>query len=124
MKTYVVRGLAPPFFTSAPDGGEWSASSPGRFIPKERDPSTHWTEAEWAPQPVWTLWRTEDSLTPAGNQIPAVQSRSPALYQLSYPTDLKEKLFKKKSNFENEPDKSLTMTFQLHMNFLSSDEVR
>jgi len=27
---------------SALDGGEWSASSPGRFTPKERDPGTHW----------------------------------------------------------------------------------
>jgi hypothetical protein len=28
--------------TSAPDGGEWSASRPGRFTPRERVPSTHW----------------------------------------------------------------------------------
>jgi hypothetical protein len=27
--------------TSAQDGGEWSASSPGRFTPKERAPGTH-----------------------------------------------------------------------------------
>jgi len=25
----------------APDGGEWSASCPGRFIPRERTPDTH-----------------------------------------------------------------------------------
>jgi len=24
-------------------GGEWSASSPGHFTPRERAPSTHWT---------------------------------------------------------------------------------
>jgi len=24
------------------DGGEWSASRPGRFTPKERTPGTHW----------------------------------------------------------------------------------
>jgi hypothetical protein len=24
------------------DGGEWSASRPGRFTPKERAPGTHW----------------------------------------------------------------------------------
>jgi len=29
------------FLTSAGDGGEWSASRPGRFIPRERDPGTH-----------------------------------------------------------------------------------
>jgi len=26
----------------APDGGEWSASRPGHFIPRERAPGTHW----------------------------------------------------------------------------------
>jgi hypothetical protein len=28
--------------TSALDGGEWSASRPGRFTPTERAPGTHW----------------------------------------------------------------------------------
>jgi hypothetical protein len=28
--------------TSALDGGEWSASRPGRFTPRERDPDIHW----------------------------------------------------------------------------------
>jgi hypothetical protein len=27
---------------SALDGGKWSASRPGRFIPRERAPGTHW----------------------------------------------------------------------------------
>jgi hypothetical protein len=27
---------------SALDGGEWSASRPGRFTPRERAPGTHW----------------------------------------------------------------------------------
>jgi hypothetical protein len=30
------------FLTSALDGGEWSASCPGRFIPWERVTGTHW----------------------------------------------------------------------------------
>jgi len=30
------------FLTSALDGGEWSASCPGRFTPKERATGTHW----------------------------------------------------------------------------------
>jgi hypothetical protein len=30
------------FFTSALDGGEWSASRHGRFTPRERDPNIHW----------------------------------------------------------------------------------
>jgi hypothetical protein len=28
--------------TSALDGGEWSASRPGRFNPRKRAPGTHW----------------------------------------------------------------------------------
>jgi hypothetical protein len=28
--------------TSTLDGGKWSASRPGRFTPRERDPGTHW----------------------------------------------------------------------------------
>jgi len=27
---------------SALDGGEWSASRPGRFAPREKAPGTHW----------------------------------------------------------------------------------
>jgi len=39
--------------TLALDGGEWSASLPGRFTPRERGP-----EAGWVPEPVWTQqWR-------------------------------------------------------------------
>jgi hypothetical protein len=35
-------GKAPPFLTSALDGGERSASRPYRFIPGERTPGTYW----------------------------------------------------------------------------------
>jgi hypothetical protein len=28
--------------TSALDGGDWSASRPGRFTPRERAPDNHW----------------------------------------------------------------------------------
>jgi hypothetical protein len=31
------------FLTSALDGGEWSASRPSHFTPRERTPGTHWT---------------------------------------------------------------------------------
>jgi hypothetical protein len=30
------------FLTSALDGGEWSASRPGRLTPRERAPGTYW----------------------------------------------------------------------------------
>jgi hypothetical protein len=43
MKTYWrVEVQLHSFLTSALDGGECSASHPGRFIPRERDPGTHW----------------------------------------------------------------------------------
>jgi hypothetical protein len=29
------------YLTSAPDGGEWSASRPGRFTPSEGEPGTN-----------------------------------------------------------------------------------
>jgi hypothetical protein len=35
-------GIVPLFLASAPDGGEWSASRPGRFTPGERAPGTAW----------------------------------------------------------------------------------
>jgi hypothetical protein len=49
------------FTTSALDGGEWSASRPGRaFNPGERTPGTG-QEAGWAPDPVWTQRMEEKS---------------------------------------------------------------
>jgi hypothetical protein len=41
--------------TSALDGGEWSASRPGRFTPKEGDPGTHWTEG-WVDSVSRNMW--------------------------------------------------------------------
>jgi hypothetical protein len=35
-------GIVNSFFDLALDGGEWSASRPGRFTPRERVPITHW----------------------------------------------------------------------------------
>jgi len=35
-------GIAPRIQTSAVAGCNWLASRPGRFIPGERAPSTHW----------------------------------------------------------------------------------
>jgi hypothetical protein len=43
MKTYVgVDAWIHVFVTSALVGGEWFASRPGRFTPRERAPGTHW----------------------------------------------------------------------------------
>jgi hypothetical protein len=38
--------------TSALDGGEWSALSPGRFTPRERAPDTHWIGGWVGPRTV------------------------------------------------------------------------
>jgi hypothetical protein len=38
--------------TLALDGGEWSASRPGRFTPRERAPGTHWIGGWVGPKAV------------------------------------------------------------------------
>jgi hypothetical protein len=41
--------------TSALDGGEWSASRPGRALPLRKEPPVPTgQEAGWALEPVWT----------------------------------------------------------------------
>jgi len=44
------------FLTSALDGGDWSASPPGRFTPGRNKVPIGW-EAVWAREQVWTQWR-------------------------------------------------------------------
>jgi hypothetical protein len=40
------------YLTSALDGGEWSASRPGRFTPRERAPGVHWIGGWVGPRAV------------------------------------------------------------------------
>jgi hypothetical protein len=82
------------FSTSALDGGEWSASRPGRALPPgrtlppgKRPPVPIVQEAGWAPEPIWTQKIEEKSFAP-----PEIEPRSPGrpvrsqtLYCLSYP---------------------------------------
>jgi hypothetical protein len=49
------------FLTSALVGDEWSPSRPGRFTPGVKDTVPLEYEARWAPEPVWTIWRSENS---------------------------------------------------------------
>jgi hypothetical protein len=48
------------FMYSALDGGECSALRFGRLKSGETVPIGY--EAEWDPEPIWTLWRREQSL--------------------------------------------------------------
>jgi hypothetical protein len=41
MNMYGGGNSAPPFLTTSLDGGEWSASRPYYFTPRERIPGTH-----------------------------------------------------------------------------------
>jgi hypothetical protein len=66
------------FSTSALDGGEWSASRPGRaFTPGKGLPVPIVQEAGWAPEPVWTQRLEEKSSAPAGDRTPIARSSSP-----------------------------------------------
>jgi hypothetical protein len=62
------------FTTSALDGGEWSASRPGRALPPgKRPPVPIGQEARWAPEPVWTQMLEEKSSLPP----PGIEPRLP-----------------------------------------------
>jgi hypothetical protein len=63
------------FLTSALEGGEWSASRPGRALPQGKEPTVPIVqEAGWAPEPVWRQRLEEKSSASVGDRIPAVQS--------------------------------------------------
>jgi hypothetical protein len=62
------------FLTSAPEGGEWSASRPGRALPPGKEPPVPTVqEAGWAPEPVWTQRLEEKSSASVGDRTPTVQ---------------------------------------------------
>jgi hypothetical protein len=53
MKVYWGNGDTDPLIlTLALDGGEWSASRPDRFNPRERAPGTHWIGGWLGPRSV------------------------------------------------------------------------
>jgi hypothetical protein len=83
---YGSGGMAPPLLTSALDGGKWSALSPGRFTPGEEAPVRIEYDAECYPEPVWTLYSREKSISLAGNRNPTVQPVVVAIFtELSDP---------------------------------------
>jgi hypothetical protein len=79
--------IASLFLTSALDEGEWSASCPGRFSPGKNAPCTHWIEAGWASESIWTLWGREKSC-PYWESNSGRPAGSPSLYRLSYSNSL------------------------------------
>jgi hypothetical protein len=63
------------FLTSALEGGERSASRPGRALPPGKEPPVPTVEeAGWAPEPVWTQRLEEKYSASVGDRTPVVQS--------------------------------------------------
>jgi hypothetical protein len=63
------------FLTSALDGGEWSASLPGRALPPGKgSPVPIGLEAGWASELVWTQGLEEKSFASARDRTPVDQS--------------------------------------------------
>jgi hypothetical protein len=63
------------FLTSALEGGEWSASRPGRALPPGKEPPVPIVqEAGWAAEPFWMKGLEEKSSVSVGDRTPAVQS--------------------------------------------------
>jgi hypothetical protein len=69
------------FLTSALEGGEWSASRPGRALPPGKEPPVPIVqEAGWAPEPVWTQRLEERSSASVGRSNPGRPIHSQTLY--------------------------------------------
>lgn len=65
--------IAPPFYTSAPDGVESSTSRPCSFNPSETAHDTHWTGGWMDHEPVRKLWGRENLLALTEDWTLAVQ---------------------------------------------------
>jgi hypothetical protein len=84
MKSWGSESIAPPFFASAIDGGERSASHSCRFTTGERIPGTHWLRG-WV-GPMADLNTVENtSMLHCRESNPALPARTPSLYRLKYP---------------------------------------
>jgi hypothetical protein len=75
------------FLTSALVGGEWSASRPGRFTPRERAPGTHWIGGWVGPRAGLDDVDKRNFLTLLGLELRPIgrPSRSQSPYRLRYP---------------------------------------
>jgi hypothetical protein len=75
------------FLTSSLAGGEWSASRPGRFTPRERACGTHWTGAWVDPGAGLEDVEKRKFLILPGLELRPLgrPARSQSLYRLRYP---------------------------------------
>jgi hypothetical protein len=81
--------IAPPFLTSALDGGERSASLPVLFTPGKRAPVPIGKEAGCTLEPVWNLWRTDNPCLCQDSNA-GRPAHSPSLKRPVVPTDPQE----------------------------------
>jgi hypothetical protein len=81
------RQYSSTIFTSAVDGGEWSASRPGRFTPEERDPGTHWKGCWVVPRAGLDDVENRKLLILPGLELRPLgrPTRSQSLYRLRFP---------------------------------------
>jgi hypothetical protein len=72
---------------SALDGGEWSASRPGRFIPRERATGTHWIGGWVGPRAILDAVVKRKIPSPRRKSNPRTPIVQPLAqcYRLSYP---------------------------------------
>jgi hypothetical protein len=87
--------IATPLLISTLAAGEWSASRPGRFTRGESVQVPVAWEAGWTSDPVWTLLRRKESLTPGRNRVPIPPSSTPkhSHYAFWFPEIIWPKLF-------------------------------
>jgi hypothetical protein len=74
MKTWGSEGIAPPFLTSALDGGERSVSRPVRVSPRERASGTHWIGGWVGPRTGRDAMEQRTIFAPAGNRTLVIKS--------------------------------------------------
>jgi hypothetical protein len=74
------------FLIAASEGGEWSASRTGDFIPRERTPDAHWIGGWLGPRAGLNAVEREKFPSPhrESNTNPDHPARSQSLYRLSY----------------------------------------
>jgi hypothetical protein len=70
--------------TSALDGGEWSASRPGRFTPRERAPCNHRIGSWVGPRAVLNAVVKRKIPSPRRKTNLDRPARRPSLYRLGY----------------------------------------